>query len=246
MIPSGWPRPTLEDHPLDRRQRTLAERRESSHGMAVLSDLKGLPGLDSSQVDAQVLAQFTHPDSRWSIPFAHVAQSSTINPGRFDDSKRRRALTVTSAGERMATLEDTQRMTDQPATPTSTTEPRIRSWPRILVAAALAISGGSAILYAGILPMPPFTDQPALLAWQAFGVAEVLAAIGVFLGRAWGRWLAVVVIVITMALNTARTFDEIAKPDPTLPLLGFLVGITLDVLILWWLLRRWPAVVRRP
>lgn len=110
----------------------------------------------------------------------------------------------------------------------------------MLVAAALAISGAGAILFAGILPMPPFTDQPALLAWQAFGVAEVLAAIGVYFGRTWGRWLAVVVILMTMALNAARTFDEIAKPDPTLPLIGFAVGITLDLLILWWLLRRWP------
>ena len=78
----------------------------------------------------------------------------------------------------------------------------------MLVAAALAISGGRAILYAGFLPMPPFTDQPALLAWQAFGVAEVLAAIGVYFGRAWGRWLAVVVIVITMFLNTARAIGD--------------------------------------
>ncbi len=111
----------------------------------------------------------------------------------------------------------------------------------MLVAAALAISGAGAILYAGILPMPPFTDQPALLAWQAFGVAEVLAAIGVYFGRAWGRWLAVVVIVITMFLNVARAIVEIAKPDPFVWLVTFVVGITVDLLILWWLLRRWPG-----
>ena len=129
-------------------------------------------------------------------------------------------------------------MTDQPATDSPTTSPRRRSWPRMLVAAALAISGGLTILYAGILPMPPFTDQPALLAWQAFGVAEVLAAIGVYFGRAWGRWLAVVIVVISMFLNAARA---IAGPDPTAWLISFVVGITLDLLILWWLLRRWPA-----
>ena len=114
----------------------------------------------------------------------------------------------------------------------------------MLVAAALAISGAGAILYAGILPMPPFTDQPALLAWQAFGVAEVLAAIGVYFGRAWGRWLAVVVIVITMLLNIARAVGEFGGPDQTVWLVTFVVGITLDVLILWWLASRWPGAVR--
>ena len=83
--------------------------------------------------------------------------------------------------------------------------------------------------------MPPFTDQPALLAWQAFGVAEVLAAIGVYFGRAWGRWLAVVVIVITMFLNIARAVVEFGGPDSTVWLVTFVVGITLDLLILWWL-----------
>lgn len=84
------------------------------------------------------------------------------------------------------------------------------------------------------------------IVWQVFGAAGLIAAVGVYLVRAWGRWLAVVVIVITMILNTARAAVEFGGPDPAVWLAGFLIGITLDVLILWWLASRWPAVVRRP
>lgn len=128
-------------------------------------------------------------------------------------------------------------VTDQP-----TTTPRKRSWPRILVAAALAISGLSAIVYAGFLPLSPFSDVPVPIAWQVFGAAEVIAAVGVYLGRAWGRWLGVVVIVITILLATFRALFAIAGPDPALELGSYVVGIIIDVLILWWLLRRWPIV----
>jgi hypothetical protein len=58
-----------------------------------------------------------------------------------------------------------------------------------LVAAALSPSQVAArSSYAADYAVPPFTDQPALLAWRALGVAEeVLAAIGVYFSRAWGR-----------------------------------------------------------
>ena len=105
-------------------------------------------------------------------------------------------------------------MTNQPRTDAPRAA-RTRTWPRILVAAALAISGAGAILYAGFLPLPPFSNQPLPTAWQTFGAVELIAAIGVYLGRAWGRWLAVVVIVIMVLLNAVRAMVEMAGSDPT-------------------------------
>lgn len=130
-------------------------------------------------------------------------------------------------------------MTNQPATDTPT--PRSRSWPRILVAAALAISGASAILYAGLLPLYPFSEHPVPIVWMTFGAVELVAAVGVFLLREWGRWLAVAVIVVTLVLTGIRAAYAGAGPDLVFEIGSFLVSLIIDGLILWWLLRRWPG-----
>jgi uncharacterized membrane protein (DUF2068 family) len=118
---------------------------------------------------------------------------------------------------------------------------RKRSWPRILVAVALGISGVSAILYAGLLPLPPFSDIPVPIVWMAFGAVELVAAVGVFLAKAWGRWLGVAVVIVTIGLDIARLIATIGRLDPLVGLGTFAIGLVIDVAILWWLLRRWPV-----
>ncbi len=58
---------------------------------------------------------------------------------------------------------------------------------QVLAAGLLALGGVQTILYAGMLPLPPFSVVPDPLWWQAFGVIELAAAVGVFGRQVWGR-----------------------------------------------------------
>lgn len=114
-----------------------------------------------------------------------------------------------------------------------------RSLPRLLVTFTLALSGASAFAYATFLPLYPFTDQPAPMAWLAFGALELAAAVGVYFGRPWGRVLGVGTVVVGVLLTVARVIATVSGVSPAVELFGFLTGFTLDVLVLWWLLFRW-------
>ena len=131
-------------------------------------------------------------------------------------------------------------MTDAPSDPPPE-QPTGPSWGRAVVTFALAISGASAVAYAAFLPMYPFTDQPVPVAWLAFGALELAAALGVFRLRPWGRWLGITLIVAAVLLSIARAFVGVTGPNGTAEFFSFVLGFVLDLLILWWLLFRWPV-----
>jgi len=111
----------------------------------------------------------------------------------------------------------------------------------VLAAGFLAWSGGGAILYAGFIPIPPFSDIPVPLAMQAFGVVGLAAALGVFLRHAWGRALGVFVIAIDVVLAASRAAARAPTSSPLEVFVNLAVGSVLDAVVLWVLLRRWPA-----
>lgn len=108
---------------------------------------------------------------------------------------------------------------------------------QILVAGILALGGGAAMLYAGFLPIPPFSTVPVPLAWQLLGVAGLAAGFGVFRGQASGRALGIGVATIDLTLVAFRAAAS-GLPN-TLGNVAF-SGV-LDVVVLWVLVRRWPA-----
>lgn len=63
--------------------------------------------------------------------------------------------------------------------------PNVPARTRLLtvVAAYLALTGAMAIIYAGFVPIPPFSDVPAPLVGQVLGAIALVAAIGVFVSR---------------------------------------------------------------
>lgn len=48
-------------------------------------------------------------------------------------------------------------------------------------AGLVAFSGATTILYAGIVPIPPFSDQPVPPAMNALGIAGLAAGLGIYL-----------------------------------------------------------------
>jgi hypothetical protein len=108
------------------------------------------------------------------------------------------------------------------------------------VAWFLALGGGLAILYAGFLPIPPFSETPVPPVMEVYGVAGLAAAAGVGLRRTWGRALGVFVQVIGLlfyALRLANTGPGLGTAD--LPAAA--ITTALNVAALWVLIRRWPV-----
>jgi hypothetical protein len=120
-----------------------------------------------------------------------------------------------------------------------------RRWPQTLAAAFLAWNGVVAILYAGLVSLPPFSDVPVPLVSQALGIVTLAAAVGVFLGRAWGRLLGVGLTILGMVLEVLRVMDQAARSSSPLELLPFVaVSLAFSGIVLWLLLRRWPTSPR--
>ena len=119
--------------------------------------------------------------------------------------------------------------------PGKTTAGRSSSWP-LIAAAFLALEGIATIVYAGFLP-PPIIDAgvtvPLLghlpFVWLATGALALVAAVGVFLRRTWGRLLGTISALLTMAgtLSSATS------------ILSALVALVFPLLILYVLWRRW-------
>jgi hypothetical protein len=114
---------------------------------------------------------------------------------------------------------------------------RSSSW--LLIAAAfLALEGITTIAYAGFLP-PPIIDAgvtvPVLgrlpFVWLATGGLALVAAVGVFRKRTWGRYLGTVsaILAIVGALTTATSVPSAA------------IALAFPLLILFALWRRWPV-----
>jgi uncharacterized membrane protein (DUF2068 family) len=111
---------------------------------------------------------------------------------------------------------------------------------QVLAAGLLALGGVLTILYAGMLPFPPFSDGPVPLWWQVFGVIELAAAVGVFGQQGWGRALGVV--VAAMSLPLAVLLQALPAPGSSpANVAGLVLDVSLNVIVLWVLLRRWPA-----
>jgi len=110
-----------------------------------------------------------------------------------------------------------------------------------LAAGLLAWGGATAIFYAGFLPLPPFSDVPIPLAWQVFGIVGLAADVGVFLGQAWSQALGVGVAAIDLALLLFRVAAQASRSGPFEVLASLAVGVVLDGVVLWVLLRHWPA-----
>ena len=112
---------------------------------------------------------------------------------------------------------------------------------QVLAAGILAVGGGSAIFYAGLLPLPPISDRPVPLAWLGYGVLGLAAGVGVFTGRPWGRALGVAVAAVAIVLAVFRA----GATGPGSSLVGLIAGSALsailDIVVLWVLLRHWPA-----
>ncbi len=99
---------------------------------------------------------------------------------------------------------------------------------------------GCGILYAGFVPIPPFSDVPVPPALQVFGLAELAAAVGVFVGQTWGRALGVGVVALDLALSAFRVTADVPAQGPLNALVGAAFSGLPDLIVLWVLLLRWP------
>lgn len=120
---------------------------------------------------------------------------------------------------------------------------------RLLVATAglVAFSAATTILYAGIMPIPPFSDQPVPPAMNALGIAGLAAAVGIYLRQAWGRILGAGTTLIGSAIAIAATIRTVSAgtmdPIPMLAtvVLDVVLSIALKGFVLWVLVFRWPS-----
>jgi len=110
-----------------------------------------------------------------------------------------------------------------------------------LAAALLALSSGLGILYAGFVPIPPFSDVPVPLALQVFGLAGLAAAVGVFVGQTWGRALGVGVVGLDLTLLAFRVTADVPTQSPLNAFVAIAFSGLPDLIVLWVLLRRWPG-----
>jgi hypothetical protein len=120
----------------------------------------------------------------------------------------------------------------------------VRHRPRsiALVAAWLAFTGASEILYAGFLPaFPPVALVPWAPLHLALGASSLIAAIGTWWLRERGRALALVCLVFQAAYAFGRWSYRVG-PDVNLPdLVALVVDVALYGVPIWVLLTRWPA-----
>ena len=110
-----------------------------------------------------------------------------------------------------------------------------------VVAIALGLSGWSAIVYAGLVPLPPFSSEPVPLAGALFGVVALIAAVGIFRLQPWGRALGVIVVAVGIALGIFRILARATEADPMAAVVSLALGLAVDGASLWVLLRYWPA-----
>ncbi len=111
----------------------------------------------------------------------------------------------------------------------------------MVVAAYVALSGAISIVYAGFVPIPPFSDVPVPLVGQVLGTIALVAAIGVFRQQAWGRTLGVLIVAAGLGLAVLRVASVASATSPLYAVLTIAVDIGLSVFVLWVLVRRWPS-----
>lgn len=128
-------------------------------------------------------------------------------------------------------LAGVERVTEVMATATTG-----RSWAQTLTSGILALNGVTTILYASILPLPLLGYAGAPV-WALIGAISLVAAVGVFRRRSWGRLTGVV--LLAGALVYAVMANAEAFADPNWPLVLFLLGQAPTAFGMWALLRRW-------
>ncbi len=110
-----------------------------------------------------------------------------------------------------------------------------------IAAIALGLGGVSAIAYAGLVPLPPFSTEPVPFAGTLFGVVALIAAVGIFRSQPWGRVLGVCVVGVGIALGVFRILARATEADPMGAVVSLALGLAVDGATLWVLLRYWPA-----
>lgn len=87
---------------------------------------------------------------------------------------------------------------------------------------------------------PGLVDQPSMVAALAVGIAAVVASVAVFRKRDWGRWLGVGLAVFFIARDVAVAAAISSRGGVRSPFDFLTFG--LDLVLLYFLLKRWPAV----
>jgi hypothetical protein len=122
-----------------------------------------------------------------------------------------------------------------------------RIWLR-LAAAILAAEGILTLMYGGFLPSPilpeigvsvPIVGRLTVF-WGVMAGADLVAAAGVASRRRWGRALAAVLAAVAVTFSGLSLVAALTHADPgAVP--GGLVGIGLAGIVLYAVLRHWPA-----
>jgi len=122
------------------------------------------------------------------------------------------------------------------------------AWWLRAAAALLALGGFLVLFYSSLLPAPDLVDARIAVPlfgamsvpWAALGLARLVAAAGVTKRLEWARVLGVVLTVPVLALDGIDILRAIAVMDP-MALAGAVLSVGADVVVLFALLRRWPA-----
>ena len=122
-----------------------------------------------------------------------------------------------------------------------------------LASGILVVTGLGAIVYGPFLPVPEWIDArlsvPVLgappVALVVLGVASIVAAVGVFRVRSWGRALGAVAAVAGIGYSAWRSLQA-APPNATPAdlvvtlVVGAWLATLLSGIVLFVLVRRWP------
>jgi hypothetical protein len=128
----------------------------------------------------------------------------------------------------------------------ATPAPASRVRPRIISLAAvlIAVSGGLDIIYAPLVVLAPFFDEPTPGLLVTIGAASVVTAFGIWRLWGWGRVLGVGLCLVGIA-QVIVTLVAIGVDGAGLGVLPLAIvtlawSIALAGLPLWALIRRWP------
>lgn len=136
---------------------------------------------------------------------------------------------------------------DPPAVPLAVGSRARPAW-FTAVAAVLVLNGISLSLYLGSLgAAPAWAPDPLPAIGAVTGVAAFAAAVGVFRQQAWGRWLGIALVVGWLARDAALLegwistgYVGLERSSPNV-LLDIVLPIAVNLIVLWLLVRRWPA-----
>lgn len=121
-----------------------------------------------------------------------------------------------------------------------------------LVVTWLVVTGVAAFLNAGFLPLSPLSEQLVPSVWWVVGAVTIVAAVGVLRSAAWGRLLAMIVVVFftvwAIGNQVHWAWMDVGDLSVWLSDWGWLnpaITVAVGSLSLWWLARRWPPPQRR-